>query len=79
MTVWILYHRKVELAMTNYEKIIAGLTPEILAEKIADNGCAHCPVPDQEPCIESSATEEIEHERCIGAIVKWLTSEVAQC
>ncbi|MDO4953347.1 MAG: hypothetical protein Q4E34_05940 [Synergistaceae bacterium] len=55
--------------MTNYEKIIASLTPVRLAKEIEAKGCAACPVVD----IEEG--KYCKPDNCPDCIVEWLNME----
>ena len=56
--------------MTNYEKIIASLTPERLAEKLEMQGCYDCPVIRNGNHCPVNLTL-----RCKNIIVDWLKQE----
>ena len=64
--------------MTNYEKIIASLTPERLAEEIEKQGCATCPLTEiKQPCRadEFLKSRKCNPYKCHDSIVDWLKQE----
>lgn len=56
--------------MTNYEKIIANLTPEKVAEVATRSGCFFCPIVDDDKACHSG-----DERSCKAIVLEWLKQE----